>query len=197
MRLRRFLPVLALFAVAPLAAVLAWPSPARPQDAEPAELTPFERGRANFHGTWRLEGTQAQARELVDAAIERSVGAMNFFVQGVARDQLRANTPLNRRIDLEFRDGERIMVRFDERFTYTTRMSRTTRFDHDGDEMRVTQRWRGEQLEQVFATDQGTRWNLYTSTGPDRMSCQATTQGMLMPQPLVFTLHYRREAARE
>lgn len=175
------------------AALALWPSAARPQDAE----SPFERGRASFHGTWRLEGTVENARETIDSAIERAVGPMNFFVQGIARDQLRENTPLNRRIDLYFRDGERINVRFDERYSYTTRIGRTTRYDNDGDEMRVTQRWRGEQLEQIFATDAGTRWNLYTSTGPDRMSCQATTQGMMMPQPMSFTLHYRREAASE
>jgi hypothetical protein len=192
MGLRRVVPSLLI-----LAAVAMWPVAALPQDA-PREAAPapsaWDQMRVRFHGTWRLTVTHAAARQNVDAAIEQAVGAMNYFVRGVARDQLRDNTPLNRRIDLLFEDGERINVRFDDRFSYTTRMGRTTRFTTpEGDDMRVTQRFRGEQLEQVFATDAGTRWNVYTSTGDGQLRVEATTQGMMMPQPLYFTLEYRRE----
>src|SRR5690349_2474396 len=153
-----------------LASVALWPAVALPQEAAPQPAqqpaSEWDQMRGRFHGTWRLAIPHATARQNVDAAIEQAVGAMNYFVRGVARDQLRDNTPLNRRIDLLFEDGERINVRFDERFSYTTRMGRTTRFETpEGDEMRVTQRFREGMLEQVFATDAGTRWNVYESTG--------------------------------
>jgi len=60
--------------------------------------------------------------------------------------------------------------------------------------MRVTQRFHADgRLEQVFQTDQGTRWNVYRSTGEGRMRVQATTQGMMMPEPMVFTFDYQRD----
>ena len=57
--------------------------------------------------------------------------------------------------------------------------------------MNVTQRFRGETLEQVFQADQGTRWNVYTMVG-DRMRVDATTNGDMMPQAMHFALTYRR-----
>jgi hypothetical protein len=185
MRYRRLLPPIVSIMLA-----LA-PSPASTQGETPDPQ--FERFRERFHGTWRLEGTVERARTTVDAAIEQTVNAMNFFVRPIARTQLRDNTPLNRRIDIFFRDGQRINVRFDERYSYTSRIGRTTRVTTpEGDEMRVTQRFRDDgTLEQVFETDQGTRWNVYTITD-DGMTCGATTQGMMMPQPLYFSLSYRR-----
>ena len=48
-------------------------------------------------------------------------------------------------------------------------------------------------LEQVFQTDQGTRWNVYRITGDGQMQMDATTQGMMMPQPLHFVFDYARQ----
>src|SRR5688500_12210527 len=98
MRYRRLLPPIVLIALA-----LA-PSPAFTQGETPDPQ--FERFRERFHGTWRLDGTVERARTTVDAAIEQTVNAMNFFVRPIARTQLRDNTPLNRRIDIFFRDGQ-------------------------------------------------------------------------------------------
>src|SRR5687767_545092 len=143
MRARAAVPALVVLIAALVGPVRAQPAqpPAQPAGGD------FDRFRERFHGTWRLTIPMPQARRTVDAAIEQTVGAMNFFVRSVARGQLRDNTPLNRRIDLYFRDGGRINVRFDDRFSYTTRMGRTTRFrTPEGDEMRVTQRFRGERL---------------------------------------------------
>jgi hypothetical protein len=184
-----------LVALASLSLSAAWPSHARLQDAAPTSPL-FEQHRARFHGTWRLAITQERGRQIVDGAIEQTVDAMNFFLRPLARTQLRDNTPLNRRIDLRFLDGERIAVTFDGRLTYTTRVGRTERYTTpEGAAMRVTQRLHADgRLEQVFAADQGTRWNVYHPTG-DGMRVEATTQGMMMPQPLYFTLDYRRAPA--
>jgi hypothetical protein len=186
----------ALALASALGSVAIWPAPASPQEPAAAPANPrFEQFRARFHGIWRITLPQERHRQQVDAAIERSVSAMNFFAQGIARDQLRENTPLNRRIDLVFESDERITVVFDQRYRYTTRVGRRHRFrTPDGDDLRVVQRLRDDgKLEQVFETDRGTRWNVYESTGEGQLRIEATTQGMLMPQPLYFTFDYRRD----
>lgn len=190
MKLSRTLLPAALLACAAL-----WPAPAHMQDA-PADPR-FEAGRQRFHGVWRRAISEARARQLVDAAIEQTVGAMNFFVRGIARDQLRDNTPLNARIDLLFGQNGRITVMFDgdRGRRYTTRVGRTARVRTPaGDEMRVTQRLHDDgRLEQVFQTDAGTRWNVYRIGEDGRMQVDATTQGMMMPQPMHFAFEYTRQ----
>ena len=193
--IQRSLLLPALLSAAALAASAAWPISAHMQDA-PADPQ-FEQARQRFHGVWRRSTPDARAQQVVDAAIEQTVGAMNFFLRGVARGQLRDNTPLNGRIDLLFGQGGRITVMFDGDAgrRYTTRVGRTARVRTPaGDEMRVTQRIHDDgRLEQVFQTDQGTRWNVYRITGDGQMQMDATTQGMMMPQPLHFVFDYARQ----
>lgn len=191
---RRVLRVLlfACLAAGPLGLAV-YPSEALMQ-APPAEATsPFEAHRERLEGVWELATPGPQARRVVDRSIERTVEAMNFFVRGVARGQLRDNTPINRRITLRFQEGERVSVRFSETgMQVSSRIGRTRRAQHDGTEIRVTQRFRGDVLEQVFETDQGTRWNTYHRTGDDTLRLDAVTQGMMMPEALRFPLNYRR-----
>jgi hypothetical protein len=183
--LRRFLPALAV------ASLALWPATAQPQEG----ASRFDDFRERFEGTWVLATSTASARQTVDRAIEQAVSAMSFFVRGVARPLLRDNTPLNRRIEFDFRDGARIRVRFpDTGWEATTRVGRTERArTQDGDTMRVTQRFHDDgSLEQVFQADQGTRWNVYRVDSEGRMTVQSTVQGDMMPQPMRFSLRYRR-----
>jgi hypothetical protein len=151
-----------------------------------------ERGPADparFDGTWVLDHSPAEANRILDRGVERAVSAMNYFVRGIARSRLRDGTHLNRRIALAFEGGERITVRFDDRSSYTTRLGRTERRE----EMRVTQRFRPNgALEQVFETDEGTRWYVYTPLPDGRLRVESTTHGPRMPQPMYFVLEYRR-----
>lgn len=191
MKHRLLVPAAALV----LAAAAFWPSSAVMQDA-PSDPR-FEQFRERFHGTWHRAVPEARARRIVDSAIERTVNAMNFFVRGIARDQLRENTPLNARIDLLFGNDGTITVVFDNDRgrRYRSRPGRTVRVrTPSGDEMRVTQRLHADgRLEQVFETGQGTRWNVYRATGEGRIEVDATTQGMMMPQPMLFTFEYTRQ----
>lgn len=184
-----------LLPAALLAAAAFWPAGAHTQDA-PSDPQ-FEQFRQRFHGVWRRSIPDARARQIVDSAIEQTVNAMNFFVRGVARGQLRDNTPLNARIDLLFGNDGRITVVFDNDRgrRYTSRPGRTVRVRTPaGDEMRVTQRFHADgRLEQVFETGQGTRWNVYRVVGDNRIEVDATTQGMMMPQPMHFTFQYERQ----
>ncbi len=178
----RFIPALAI-----LVSALASPAAAPGQDR-------WEIMRERFDGVWRLAVPVATARRTVYGAIDDAVGAMNYFLRGVARPLIRDNTPVNEEIELRFREGNRLYTRFDQRARYTSPLNGTRRVTTpDGDPMRVTQRFRGDTLEQVFEADNGTRWNVYTILPDGRMRMSATTNADMMPEPLRFSLTYRRQ----
>ncbi|HJL18986.1 MAG TPA: hypothetical protein RMH99_25210 [Sandaracinaceae bacterium LLY-WYZ-13_1] len=187
-RLRRLLPAALLIALA------AWPL-GRSQPVLAQDASRYERFRERFDGTWVLATSERSAQRTVDRAIGRAVDAMNFFVRGVARPLLRDNTPVNTSIVLDFRGDDRIRVRFNTGWETTTRVGRTERAQTlDGDTMRVTQRLHDDgSLEQVFQADQGTRWNVSRIGDDGRMTVQSTVQGDMMPQPMRFSLPYRRQ----
>lgn len=188
MRARLLLPIF----VASLLVGVIWPAPAHPQDAT-ADDAAWDQMRERFDGVWVLASSRTSARRTVDAAVDRAVDAMNFFLRGVARPMVRSNTPLNLEVELRFRSQQRIFVRFDDRARYTTPLGETSREQTlEGDPMRVTQRFRAQTLEQVFEAEQGTRWNVYTLLPDGRMRIDATTSADMMPQPMRFSLTYRR-----
>jgi hypothetical protein len=179
---------LTLAVVAVLVAAALSPSPAQVQDAPEAGQQ-----RALFEGTWRLATPRSQANGILDRAADAAANAMNFFVRGIARSRLREGSRLYEEVGLHFGDDGRLTVRFDEQ-SYTTRIGRTERRQNrEGEERRVTQRFRANgQLEQVFETDSGTRWYVWTSTGEGRLRLEVTTNSPQMPQPMVYVLDYRR-----
>lgn len=183
-----------------VALFVVWPSEAQLQDEQPTAqaIAPsdsvLEQRRASFEGTWRMSQSPREARRVIDAAVERAVAPMSFFIRGIARSRLREGTPMQREIALRFEDGDRLHVRFGEGDGYTTRIGRTeVRTNPEGRRMRVTQRFRPSgQLEQVFETDQGTRWYVYTPTGEGRLHLETTTGSPRMPQPMYYQLDYER-----
>lgn len=188
-RLRVGLPVAAALGALVTASLLPGRAPA--QDSADAQ---WEAMSGRFDGVWRLAVSTGAARRTVDRSIDEAVNAMNFFIRGMARPMIRDNTPVNEEIELRFRAGQNIFVRFDSRVRYTSRLGRTARVrTHTRDPMRLTQRFRGEQLEQVFQADNGTRWNTYTILGNGQMRVDAVTNGDMMPRAMRFSLSYRRQ----
>lgn len=179
--------------VALVAALL--PPVALTQDATPPPATRTEAElRQLLGGAWFLSGSATAGQAVIDAAIDRAVAEMNFFLQGVTRSQLREKTPLNRRIDIAFPADGQITVGFDQRFTYTTRPGVAQPFTlPDGAEVEVTQHFRDGHLEQYFGHALGRRWNAYALSADGRtMTVTATQQGPMMPQPVHFSLQYRK-----
>ncbi len=175
-----------------LAALLAlWPTVAHPQ---PAAAEQRNDQPARFTGVWRMVQTPQQAQTVVDEAIEQTVNAMNFFFRGIARSRLREGTPIHRSIEIVVHADDRVTVRFDGSEGYTTHLGRTEPVTNPhGMHMRVTQRFRPNgQLEQSFATDQGTRWYVYTPLRDGRLRVATTTDSPRMPQPMSFLLDYHR-----
>lgn len=147
-----------------------------------------------FDGVWVLAVPVATARQTVETAVDEAVDAMNMLLRGVARPMIRDNTPVNEEIELRFRAANNIYVRFDNRANYTSPLNGTRRVrTPEGDPMRLTQRFRGSNLEQVFQADNGTRWNTYVPLPDGRMRMDAVTNGDMMPQAMRFSLTYRRQ----
>lgn len=176
-------------------AALAVPHRALTQDAPAATTTRSEDDlRRLLQGSWYLVQSEATARQRIDQGIERCVSEMNYFLQSVARDQMRANTPINRRIDVGFSGTSSITVNFDQRFEYTTRPGVAQSFDlPDGSSVNVRQYFRDGHLEQYFEATLGRRWSVYRlSEDGATMTVSATQQGPMMPVPMHFTLDYRQ-----
>lgn len=177
------------------------PGPGRSQDAAASEAQSVRRSEQDLRrllaGAWHLLQSEATARARIDGGIERAVSEMNYFLQGIARDQMRANTPLNRRIDIAFEGSSSITVTFDQRFTYTTRPGVAQQFPlPDGGSVQVRQYFRDGHFEQYFEAALGRRWNVYRlSDDGQTMTVSATQQGPLMPVPMHFSLDYRKRDA--
>lgn len=150
-------------------------------------------GRERLEGEWVLALPRAEARRVVDRAVDDAADAFNFFIRGIARSRLRDGTPIHERVQVSF-DEDQVTVRFGRGEAYTTKLGRTeVEQTPDGTRVRVTQRLRPTgQLEQVFATPQGTRRYLYTPLQSGRLRVTTTTDSPQMPEPMFFMLDYRR-----
>lgn len=171
---------------------LFWPHRASTQEAPSASRTEAEL-RQLLSGSWYLVQSEATARARINQGIERAVTDMNYFVQGIARDQMRENTPINRRIDIGF-EGADITVGFDQRFTYRTPPGVARSFNlPDGSSINVRQYFRDGHFEQYFEATLGRRWSVYRLSADGRtMTVSATQQGPMMPSAMNFTLDYRQ-----
>lgn len=150
--------------------------------------------RERLEGTWRLAVSQSRAESIRDAAVDRVVSQMSFFVRSIARSRLTEGAVIDREIRLRFLDDAQIRVDFASRAHYTTHVGRTERRRRgDGTPMRVTQRFREDgSLEQVFQTDGGARYFIYRPVGEGRIEVEIITTSDRLPQPVRYTLSYRR-----
>jgi hypothetical protein len=145
-----------------------------------------------FEGRWQLSVSRGSAQSTIDAAVERVVGAMNYFLRGIARPRLRDATPIDSYYRFEFGDDDRVTVHFEGRDRFTTPLGRTRRYrTDDGTALRVTIRERGDALETVFQTDEGNRWYAFRANGAT-LTMTATTTGSMLPQAMRYQLTYRR-----
>jgi hypothetical protein len=167
-------------------ALTLWPAKAAPQAAEASD-------DPRVLGAWELACSEEEARRVVNRAVDETAGAMDWFVRGFARARLRQGTPVHRELELQQANDERLTVRFANE-SYTTTVGRTeTRRNPAGESMRVTQRFRRNGgLEQVFATDQGTRSYVYTPLPNGGLRVTTRTESPRLPRPMVFSLEYRR-----
>lgn len=174
---------LALSALA-VVLVLAWPAePVRSQ--APA--------REGFAGTWWLVPDVPSGRRTIRSAFERVLRNANALIRGIARERLDVDVQLPRRIEFAF-DGAYI--------TTTLRTSRNIRWHtregyptdvagDDGSDARLTQHFRGANLELASTFPEGRRWIVFSREG-DRLRMTTTIDAMMIDDNVHFSLPYRR-----
>jgi hypothetical protein len=143
-------------------------------------------------GEWELAISEDQARAAIDRGIAGATDAMPPLVSSIAAGQLRSRTPAPRRITIAA-TASQVAVTMENRTFSTapavTESSRTTA----GEPLEVTQRFRDEDLEQVFVTPNGTRWNTFVSCdGGASLRMDVVVQSPRLPAPMRFSLPYRR-----
>lgn len=153
-------------------------------DARVAEL---------LEGRWTLARGEEAAQQTLDRAIERTTDGMFPIVRGQAQSQLREANPVNGELSFTF-SPQQIRAVF-ESGTYESAPGRPiqTQQPGTGQPMEMVQLIRDGRLEQVFTTERGRRWSVFTPANDGQsLKMQVTVQGSILPRPLQYELEYRR-----
>jgi hypothetical protein len=168
--------------------VLAAAMPARATDDEPLE---------HLTGEYAFAGGVAE-REALDRAIDRVVDRMPFLVRGIARARIHANVRPERRVAVAVTGDGRVRLRFDDWAPPPMRPGAPPRVvpGPEGGETRFSIRRRGERLETVAVTGEGTQERWISGSGDGRyLFVQVRIRSPQLPGSIRYTLSYR--AARE
>lgn len=162
----------------------AWTQDPPPVDSEVRRLA----------GSWELAISDADAQARINRGIDQAVDAMPPIVDMIAAGQLRGRTPISRRIEIAL-NRIRIMVRFDAA-TYDTApgMPDTCPMvGNPGETVQVVQHVVDGDLQQVFTTPQGRRWNTFVlSEDGESLTFSVVVQSERLPAAMRFSLPYRR-----
>ena len=172
----------------PLLLLLLAASPAAPVSADLAD------DLASFVGLYEHIGGERDRRAL-DAAIERVVGRMSYFVQGLARGQIRQNVRPEARVVVDVSDSERVRLTLGE---WSSPMlaadgrPQTVR-GPDGSATRFSVRHHAGRLYTRAETDRGTResWLTLTRDG-SRLRLQVRISSGRLPEAIDYELAFRR-----
>ncbi len=146
----------------------------------------------------RLSGSYVLAQPVdvvqhrVDRAIQRAVSRMSFFTRGFGAGRLRETNPIRRTMRTDVTD-QRVTIAYGN-LTYATLNGRwRTVRDPQGNQVRLRQTVRGDQIEQIFRSNEGTKLTMYRfSENGDRVTLDITVRSPRLPEPLRYSLAYRR-----
>jgi hypothetical protein len=141
-------------------------------------------------GRYRFVGGEGQ-RAAVLRAVDEVVDDMSFLVRGIARARLRRATAIAQTMAIS-RDGTRVTVTIDGRSYATPRDGEVVEVvTATGDEVRLTHRHRGPQLDQRFQGDDGGRTNVYRCEG-DQLVLDVVIDSPRLPREIRYSLTYAR-----
>jgi hypothetical protein len=156
-------------------------------DGGPEELRP------RYAGEWRFSGDAAQ-RAAVPAAVEHSVDGMFFIARGIAYDRLIHVCEICSSYRVRFTPGE---VEIQSPCQLPDKSPDDGReVDHvtkAGDASKLSQRFVAGMLVQEFRGEEGARrvvWRVEPAS--DSLSIQVTITSKHLPNPVEYTLSYRR-----
>ncbi|MFP5503687.1 MAG: hypothetical protein ACLGIN_14445 [Candidatus Sericytochromatia bacterium] len=146
----------------------------------------------------KLEGTFVHVSaesDSIDKAIEQAVTKVNFLIRGIAHSRLKATNEPYGRITFDLAPKQITITMDDRKPIVTPASGQAIKWKReDGEVFDVSTRWVGESLEQTFSAEDGKRVNRF-SLGPDgqKLTMKVTVSSGKLPQPLTYTLVYRRQ----
>ncbi len=131
----------------------------------------------------------------IDKAIETTIAKMNFITRPIARGRLKETNPVYRHVHIAS-TGADIEIKYDDRkpIRAPTNGSQIKWTREDGEVFDVTMTRQGGQLLQNYKSKDGMRVNTFRwDDSSQRMYLDVTISSDRLPQPLKYTLAYRRE----
>jgi hypothetical protein len=167
-----------------------------PDPAVAGEAADADDPRPRFAGEYLYAGGDAE-RALIPAAVERSVHGMFFIARGIAYDRLLRTCEVCTRYALSF-DGGSISVAGPCQITDLSPAD-GREVDHRtklGDTSKLSQRFIDGTLVQYFRGEEGARRVVWTlQPDGETLRVQVIITSKHLPQPVDYTLTYRRRAA--
>lgn len=169
-------------------------APAAPPAASSAAPAPAPNPRDRFAGSFVYVGGE---REIAakDAAIEKATDSMFFATRGIARGKLRDRTEVRKTIGFSFSNGNIVATAAGTAPAISPETGASANYKtNDGSIATLSQRITPDgRITQSFSADGGTRTAVFTlSADGTTISAAYTIQSSKIPQPVHYTLTYRR-----
>ncbi|MEM9728521.1 MAG: hypothetical protein AAF997_08045 [Myxococcota bacterium] len=125
-------------------------------------------------------------------AIESATADLSFMQRGIARKRLEDSTHPFDRFQVSF-EGERVLLRINHHeYDLPLNGQAAKRVGLDGNEVLVSATLRGEDLQQVFRGDKGTRYLDYRFLSDGSVSLHTSIESKYLPHHIEYALTYRR-----
>jgi hypothetical protein len=174
-------------------------APARSSETpreERSAPSPGDQGET-LSGNFELAEPFEQVRQSVDQAIRQAVSRMAFLQRSFGASRLRQTNPIRRTMRTEVRGGNVTIAYGDARYTTPDGEWRNVR-DLQGNPVRVRQSVEGDTIEQTFSSPDGEKRTVYQFTeNGDRVTLEVTVTSDRLPEPLRYTIPYRRAGSGE
>jgi len=148
--------------------------------------------RVRFSGTYRYAGS-AQQEDARRAAIDRAVEGMSLFIRSAARSRISATTQILGSYSFSF-ESEKILVRPQSRPEMISGdQGESVDYVYNGKRSKLTQRFFGDRISQIFVSDDGRRENEYTLSEDGKvMTLKVTLSSSKLSSPVVYRLSYEK-----
>lgn len=160
--------------------------------AKPASKPPIT--SADFHGSYRYAGGQAQ-RDDVTAAIEATVQQLSRAIHGIARKRLTEANPVDSTLEISV-SGDKVTTTFASGFDVTCVIDGPTvnTTGTGGEKLAVRVRSKDGKLVQVLQGKEGARTIVYVlSADRKQLTVHHKITADRLPAPLTYRLTYSRK----
>lgn len=175
------------------ALILGTGSSALADDTAPkAEASPTA-ARDRFTGSYTYVGGEAQKAAL-EKAIEKATDSMFFATRGIARSRLRDKTQIRSVVGFSFGGGNITSTATGITPAVSPESGSPVPYKSGGDTVQLSQKLNANgQLVQSFTADDGGRTSTYVLSADGKtLTVNLVIQSKKLPEPVRYTLSYRR-----